>query len=117
MLKWFRRESRSKQSPSCEKPLTRKEKIRQKYDAYYIGTILHYYSNIQVGIIRVEKGSLSVGDIIYIQGVATQIQQTVTSIEYEHQRVKKVGPGYEVGVLVESKVKPGDDVYIIQSST
>ena len=87
--------------------------MRTKYGDLYIGKVLHYYSKIQVGIVRIEKGYLKVGDTIFIRGKDQGFKQGVSSIEYEHRKVKKVGSGFEVGVRVHAPVKEGDDVYLV----
>ena len=119
MLNWFRRLSSRKPDaspgPKYSNATSAKDQMRTKYGDLYIGKILHYYPKIQVGIIRIEKGYLKVGDTIFIRGKENGFKQGVTSIEYEHRKVKKVGPGFEVGVLVPVAVKEGDDVYLVSS--
>lgn len=115
MLNWFRQLGRRSQKAVSHKPRTLKEKIRQKYDHLYVGQVIHYYSKIKVGIIRVEKGRLRLGDMVYFQGSQTRFKQKVTSLEYNHQKVKEVGPGYEVGVEVGACVRSMDDVYLLKT--
>lgn len=92
-----------------------KEKMKQKYEHLYVGEIIHFYPKIGVGIIRVKKGKLKVGDMIYIQGWVTKFKQKVNSIEFNHQKVSEVGPGYEVGVRLGARVRELDDVYVLPS--
>lgn len=80
----------------------------------YLGRITHYYPKIQVGIVKIEKAKLSLGDLIYIQGKKTRFKQRVASIEYNHRKVKSVSPGYEVGIQFGSRVREGDEVYLVQ---
>lgn len=116
MLNWFRRLSSRKPDSSSAEAHSVKDQMRTKYGDLYIGKILHYYPKIHVGIVRIEKGYLKVGDMIFIRGKENGFKQGVTSIEYEHRKVKKVGPGFEVGVLVAVPVKEGDDVYLVSSA-
>ena len=126
MFEWLRRNLRNEkkevlESPEKEvtqktlppPPLSEKERVRQKYASYYLGKIIHYYPKIQVGIIRIERGRLRVGDTIYVQGLSTKFKQKVTSIEYNHQKVKEVGASYEVGIRLGARVREEDDVYLI----
>jgi len=117
MFNWFRRTNSRKPSPSktTSVPASMKDQMRTKYGDLFIGKIIHYYPKIQVGIIRIEKGYLKVGDTIFIRSNKQGFKQGVTSIEYEHRKVKKVGPGFEVGVLVCAPVTQGDDVYLVSS--
>ncbi len=80
----------------------------------YLGRITHYYPKIQVGIVKVEKARLSLGDLIYVQGKKNRFKQRVGSIEFNHRKVKSVGPGYEIGVQFGRSVHEGDEVYIVQ---
>ncbi len=115
MLNWFRRLSSRKPDPTPSKVSSVKDQMRTKYGDLFIGRVIHYYPKIQVGIVRIEKGYLKVGDTIFIRGKEQGFKQGVSSIEYEHRKVKKVGPGFEVGVLVSAPVKEGDDVYLVGS--
>lgn len=115
MFEWVRKLSRRKKPVSAPKPVTVKDKVRLKYEHLYIGKITHYYPKIHVGIIDVEKGQLTVGDILYIQGKKTRFKQKVASIEYNHQKVRRVGPGYQVGIRLSARVREDDDVYILPS--
>lgn len=80
----------------------------------FLGRITHYYPKIQVGIVKIEKAKLSLGDLIYIQGKKTRFKQRVASIEFNHRKVKSVGAGYEVGIQFGSQVRDGDEVYLVQ---
>mgnify|MGYP001559148146 CR=1 FL=1 len=91
-----------------------KEKARVQFNQFHIGKVIHYYSSLEVGIIRIEHGALEVGDTIYFQGITTRFQQKVTSIEFEHRKVKRVGPGYDIGLRVATRVREGDDVYVLK---
>lgn len=82
----------------------------------FLGRVTHHYPKIQVGIVKIEKAKLSLGDLIYIQGKKTRFKQRVASIEYNHRKVKSVGPGYEVGIQFGSRVREGDEVYLVQGS-
>ncbi len=75
-----------------------------------IGKIVHYYNNIQVGVIEL-SGVLNVGDTIHIKGNATDFEQEVESMQMEHEELKKAGKGQSIGLKVKEKVREGDEVY------
>jgi putative protease len=77
-----------------------------------IGHISHYYTNIKVAIVELSH-SLSVGDRIMIRGTTTDFSQTVKSIQIEHEKVEKAGPGDSIGLKVNDRVRKGDYVYKI----
>jgi len=74
-----------------------------------IGEITHYYGKIGVGVIKLAKG-LSVGDQIKIKNNKGEFIQTVSSIQMEHESVKKAKKGQIVGLKVDQEVKKGDQV-------
>jgi len=76
-----------------------------------IGKITHYFDKIEVGIIEITKGGLAVGDEIHIKGATTDFEQTVDSIQIEHEQVKKAKKGDAIGLKVKEKVREGDEVY------
>jgi putative protease len=76
-----------------------------------IGVVTHYYGNIQVAGIRVEKGTLKVGDRIHILGHTSDFEQTVDSIQLEHDQVEEAMPGQDVGVKVMDHAREHDKVF------
>lgn len=75
-----------------------------------IGKITHYFGNISVGIIELAE-ELKVGDKIHIKGSSTDFEQTVDSIQIEHQNVDSAKSGDAIGIKVDQKVKENDQVY------
>jgi translation elongation factor EF-1alpha len=75
-----------------------------------VGTVEHYYTKIGVAVVNLED-SLSVGDKISIEGATTNIQQTVDSMQVEHDAVENAKAGDSVGMKVVDRVRPGDQVY------
>jgi len=76
-----------------------------------IGQITHYFSNIEVAVIKL-TAPLSIGDTIRIVGgEATDFEQEVGSMEVEHQKIKKAKKGNEVGLKIKEKAREGYKVY------
>ena len=75
-----------------------------------VGKITHYYNKIDVAIVELED-DLQQGDSISIEGAATNVQQTVDSMQVEHEPVKAAHKGDAVGLKVIERVRPGDVVY------
>ena len=76
-----------------------------------IGKITHYFAKIEVGIVEITKGSLSVGETIHVKGTSTDFEQGVDSMQVEHEQVEKAKKGDVIGLKVKDKVKEGDEVY------
>lgn len=86
------------------------KEIPQK-EGELIGKVTHYFSNIEVAVVKL-SGTLSVGETIRIVGgEATDFEQLVESMEAEHQKIKKAKKGDEVGLKVKEKVREGYKVY------
>ena len=75
-----------------------------------VGKISHYFTKIGVGVIELSD-ELKVGDRISIEGATTNVQQTVDSMEIEHESVQSAGAGQSIGMKVEQRVREGDLVY------
>ena len=82
-----------------------------------IGQITHYFGKINVAIIKLNKGSLKVGDTIHIKGQATDLTQIIDSLEIEHQKVSEAKEGENFGVKVSQKVRQGDKVFKVIEET
>ncbi len=78
-----------------------------------VGKITHYFGKIEVGIVEINKDELSVGDKIHIKGSSTDFEQTVDSMQIEHEQIDKAKKGDVIGLKVKEKVKEGDEVYKI----
>lgn len=76
-----------------------------------IGTITHYFDKINVAIIKVKKGSLAIGDTVKIAGHGNEFTQKVSSMQVEHEPIKKAKKGDEIGMKIDQSVKEGDVVY------
>ena len=78
-----------------------------------IGTIEKYFGKINVAAIKITSGQLKVGDTIHIKGHSTDFEQTVDSMQVEHQTVQTAGPGTDVGIRVKEKVHEKDTVFLV----
>ncbi len=79
-----------------------------------IGRIEKYFGKIGVAAIRITDGELKVGDQIHVKGHSTDFEQTIDSMQVEHQSVQTAGPGAEVGIKVKEKVHEKDTVFLIK---
>ncbi len=77
-----------------------------------VGTVTHYYDKIGVAVINV-LAPIKVGDKIKISGHDKEFEQTVTSMQVEHQNIEQAKKGDNVGMKVDQEVKEGDEVYKI----
>ncbi|MBU3895748.1 hypothetical protein KKG36_00270 [Patescibacteria group bacterium] len=76
-----------------------------------IGKISHYFSKINVAVVKL-KAPLKQGDAIRIVGGEdTDFTQPVSSMQVDHEEVKIGKKGKEVGLKVKKKVREGYFVY------
>ena len=76
-----------------------------------IGVVTHYYGHLSVAAIRLESGSLSVGDTIRVLGHTSDFRQRVQSMQIEHQSVTEAGKRQEIGLKVTEQARENDLVY------
>jgi putative protease len=79
-----------------------------------LGVVTHYFDHLSVAVVRLESGSLRVGDVIHFQGHTTDFRQTVESLEVDHAPVNEVGPNDDFGLKVAERVREHDAVYKVR---
>lgn len=78
-----------------------------------IGKITHYFANVKVAVIKLSD-KLQLGETIRIIGGETDFSQEISSIEVDHQKIKKAKKGEEIGLKVKEKVREGYKVYRVK---
>jgi putative protease len=76
-----------------------------------IGRITHYFGHLSVAAVEL-TGPLAVGDRIHIRGHTTDLVQAVESMEVEHARVERAGPGDDVALKVADHVREHDLIFV-----
>ena len=75
-----------------------------------IGQVTHYFSHRSVAAVRL-SAPLAQGDKIHIRGHTTDLVQTVASMEVEHAKVDRAGPGDDVALEVNDHVRDRDLIF------
>lgn len=75
-----------------------------------VGKITHYYSRLGVAVLEL-SGEIRLADELHILGRITDFTQYVNSLEINHQKIERAGPGVEVALLLEDYARPGDAVF------
>ena len=65
-----------------------------------VGRVSGFFAHPSVAIVELSSGSLKIGDAIYVKGHTTDFQQTVESLQVNHQPVQEARPGDPVGLKV-----------------
>jgi putative protease len=76
-----------------------------------VGFVTHYFDRPHVAIVKMTAFEVKVGDTIHIKGAHTDLTETVTSMEVEHQKIEVAKPIVEFGLQVADRVRTGDRVF------
>ena len=76
-----------------------------------IGEVVHYFPHVKAAVIKVEKGSVKIGDHIRVHGHTTDFEEKIQSMQIEHESVENVSKGQEVAIKVKKKTRRGDKVF------
>ena len=76
-----------------------------------IGKVTHYYDKIGVAVVEL-TASLGKGDkIMFERGGEELFEQTVDSIQVEHEKKDSARKGDTIGLKIDAQVKEGAEVY------
>ena len=75
-----------------------------------IGRVSHYFGHVSVAAVALTQG-LAVGDRIHVRGHTTDLVQEVRSMEIDHAKVGRAGPGDDVAIGVDGHAREGDLIY------
>ena len=106
---------RKKAKASVKKPrkTTPVKNTEEKNLGNKIGKVVHYYTNLEVGIIEL-SATLKVGDKIKIKGTTTDFEQNIASMQIEHEKVQEAKKGKSIGLKVKKHVRQNDVVYKLE---
>ena len=78
-----------------------------------VGRITHFFSKAGVAIVEL-SATVNNGDKIVIRGSTTNIEQTIGSMEIEHEQITTAGAGQSIGLKVSGRVRENDIVYRVR---
>jgi len=103
---------KSKKISKKAKKTPKKPSMPSNYER--IGLMTHYFPHVRAGVIKINKGKLSVGDQIHVKGATTDFKQEVKSLQIDHVPVQSVKKGDDAGLQTKDKVRQHDIVYRIK---
>ena len=77
-----------------------------------VGKISHFFGKISVAVIDLSD-ELKSGDRISIEGPTGVVEQIAGSMQIDKAPVERAGRGQSIGLRVDSRVKEGDSVYVL----
>ncbi len=78
-----------------------------------IGTVTHFYDKIGVMVVKLTD-KVSVGDTIKIKRGDEEIEETIESMQVEHENIEKAKKGDEIAIKITGKTKEGEVVYRVE---
>jgi putative protease len=78
-----------------------------------VGVVTHSYGKISVAVVEL-SGAVNVGDKIVIEGHSNSVEQTIGSMQVEHEQVQSAKKGQAIGLKTAGAVKEGDKVYKVK---
>ena len=76
-----------------------------------MGEITHYFDRIKVAVLKINAGTVLIGDRLTIVSGKIKFVQKIWSMQIESQDVKVAKKGQLIGIKVDKPVVPGDIVY------
>jgi len=76
-----------------------------------VGKVTHYYDKIGVAVVEL-SADLAKGDRIkFVRGNEDLFEQTVESMQVEHNQIESASKGKTVGLKVEQPVREGAEIF------
>ena len=75
-----------------------------------VGKVAHYYTHLKVAVVEL-TGTLKVGDKILVKGATSNFEQTVDSMQIEHDKIEEAKAKQSVGLKVKEHARQHDVVY------
>jgi len=76
-----------------------------------IGTVTHWYDKLGVAVIKL-SGTLSKGDKIKIKKGDEEFEETVSSLQIEHEDVISAKKGADAAIKLSHRAKEGAGVFL-----
>jgi len=75
-----------------------------------VGKVIHFYDKISVAVIELGAG-LKVGDKIKFKHGQDEFEQTVDSMQIEHEQIQAAKKGQAIGMKTAQPVHEGTEVF------
>src|SRR5688572_28229708 len=92
------------------KKAVKKAKVAQKAQGKPIGAVTHFYTKIKVAIVKFKK-PVAVGTTIVFRGNKTDFDHKISSMQLDHEMIKKAPKGKQIGIKVGKRVRERDEVF------
>lgn len=76
-----------------------------------IGVVTHFFGGPMAAVLKL-SAPLKVGDRIHVVGATTDLTEEVSSMQIDHNSVQEASPGDDIAILVNDRVREGDEVFL-----
>jgi putative protease len=108
---FLKKKNKPAKSKRKSQKTVKKENKNKEPKQECIGDVVHYFPKVKAAVIKVKKGPLLEGDVIYIKGHTTDIKMKISSMQIDCKPIKKAAKGKEVGIRVKKRARITDKVY------
>ena len=78
-----------------------------------VGKVVHWYDKIGVAVVKLNK-SLDLGAKVKIKHGPQEFQETIGSMEFDHQPIKSGKKGQEVAIKLSQKAGEGSELCLVE---
>ena len=78
-----------------------------------LGVVTHWYDHISVAVVKL-SGKLSVGDKIKIKHGDTETEDSIISMQLDHEEIKSGKKGQEIAIKLSNKIKEGSTIELAE---
>ena len=75
-----------------------------------IGKVIHWFDKINVAVLKL-SAPLKKGDVVSVKRGEQEFEETISSMQIDHEDVDKGKKGDEVAVKFSNKTKEGATIY------
>jgi len=76
-----------------------------------VGVIVKYFSKPSVAALKLDSGSIKIGDMLRYKGHTTDFSEEIQSMEVDNKPLTEAKEGDLVGIKVKTRVRENDRVY------
>ena len=100
--------------PAAKKKAAKSAQPKRKSEKE-IGRVVGFFRIPMVAVLKVTGEKLKMGDRIWIRGHTTDLKETLSSLQINHQPIQEAKKGDEIGVKISARARRGDRVYLLPS--
>ena len=75
-----------------------------------IGKVVHWYDNIKVAVVKL-SANIKIGDKIKVKKGEEEFEDSIVSIQLDHEAIKSGKKGQEVAIKLSKEAKENSEIY------